>query len=305
MAKGIREIRRRIKSIRATRQITKAMQMVSAVKMRRAQEAALRTRSYVARVMQLLGEIAHRREQYQHPLLSQPSKEGRVLLVLISANRGLAGGLTTNLVRAVEKRLGGHLAGRDVDLVTVGKRGFDAFARSGKEIVADFSAIPDTATFHDIAPMTRFAEQAFSSGRYSTVCVGYMHFVSTLIQKPVVVQVAPLGEELVRLMRELHKDALAHPEASETPDEYLFEPSPQEVLNTLLPQIAELQLFQCVLEAQASEHSARMVAMKNATEAAGDIIDDLQFTANQLRQASITQELAEITTGANALAESA
>jgi len=296
--KGIRDIRRRVRSIRATQQITRAMQMVSAVKMRRAQDAALRTRAYVAQAVRLLGEIAERHEEFRHPLLDA-SDGGKTLLIVVSSNRGLAGGLTSNLVRVVQDLLQGRLAGEEVEIATIGRKAFDALSRARLPVVADFSPIPDTALFRDVSPLSSFAMKAFLGGGYARVLVAYTHFVSTLMQRPVVKQAMPLGKELVAFFSEHHAETAAGHGGGY---EHLFEPSPAEVLAELLPQLAEMQIFQAVLEAQASEHSARMIAMKNATDAAGDIIDDLSFTANQLRQSSITQEIAEITSGVNALA---
>lgn len=301
MPKGVRDIRRRIRSIKATQQITRAMQMVAAVKMRRAQEAALRTRAYVGHVVQLLGEIAERGDVYSHALLHRvgsAERAGKTLVVVISSNRGLAGGLNANLLRAAQDFLTVELDGAEADVVTLGRKAFESLTRGGTNVVADFSPIPDNLTFGDISPLTNFAIKGFMATTYARVFVISTHFVSTLVQKSVVKQVMPLGKSLLDFYARHHADAVAHPERTH---DFLFEPDPQTVLDGLLPQIAEMQIYQSVLEAQASEHSARMVAMKNATEAAGDIIDDLSFTANQLRQSSITQEISEITSGVNAL----
>jgi len=298
MAQGL-DIRRRIKSIKSTRSITKAMQMVSASKMRKAQDQALRTRSYAEKALEILAAVSEKIRHYPHYLLSQP--EGNESLVLvITSNKGLCGSLNTNVIRRTIEFMEEIGPKQTFRFVTLGKKGRDMMTRLSHPVVADFSDIPESLSFTNVVPLMRYIFDDYRLGRYSRVYIAYSHFVSVLNQKPIVKRLLPLGRDLLHSMRELVRNTPVK-EVQEWGYEYLFEPNPAEVLEELLPRMVEMQIFQSYLESYASEQSARMVAMKNATEAAGDLIDDLTLTYNKARQASITQEISEIVGGAEAL----
>lgn len=304
MAKGL-DIRRRIKSVKSTRSITKAMQMVAASKMKKAQEAALRTRSYAEKALEMLATVSSKVVSYSHYLLDK-NEGNRFLILLITSNKGLCGSLNANVIRkALEFITEKEDLGKGKNIfhfVTMGKKGRDTLIRMKQSVVADYSDIGDRMTFLDIAPITRNLLEEYKNNNYQRVYVVYTHFVSVLGQKSVIKRVVPLGKDILDSVREIMNKQETTP--IDESYEYTFEPNPKEVLEYLLPRLVEMQVYQAVLEAQASEHSARMVAMKNATEAAGDLIEDLTLTFNKTRQASITQEISEIVGGVEALKKS-
>lgn len=296
MAKGL-DIRRRIKSIKSTRSITKAMQMVAASKMRRAQEQALRSRSFAQKALEILAAVSEKITDYSHYLL-QKSDGKRFLVVLITSNKGLCGSLNTNAIRKALEFVQERTAeGADFHFITIGKKGRDTLLRFGQKVLADFSDIADSITPLQVLQLTKYLLDEYRMGKFDRVYVVYNHFFSVLNQKPLIKRVVPLGRDLLESLKEIEErysqDAGSY--------DYILEPSPQEVLEELLPRFVEMQIYQSLLEAQASEHSARMVAMKSATEAAGDLIDDLTLTYNKTRQAGITQEIAEIVGAVEAL----
>ncbi len=296
MAKGL-DIRRRIKSVKNTRSITKAMQMVAASKMRRAQETALKTRGYAEKALEILSHVSEKVGLDAHWLLDRPAGS-RTLILLITSNKGLCGSLNANVIR---KTLDHATKNTDAvtDFVTLGKKGRETLLRLKHPVVADYSDVGESLAFADISPLCRYLFNEFRKGRYDKIVVAYTHFVSVLAQKPVVRRLMPLGKDILDALTEV-KGKQAE-KAKEESFEYRFEPSPEAVLSELLPRLLEMQIYQCALESQASEHSARMVAMQNATEAAGELIGDLTLTYNKARQASITQEISEIVGGVEAM----
>lgn len=304
MPQATREIRRRIRSIKNTRQITKAMELVSAAKMRKAVQNVLMTRAYGDLAWQLLQELAKRTDASQHPLLAKRENVKRVGLILVSSNRGLCGGFNHQLVNRVKAYLKHH---RDVeveleaDLMAVGRRGRDLMFRLGEAIVAEFTKADVTTRLEEVTPVARLAMDDYLSGKYDRIVIAYTDFISPITQKPRIKQLLPLVAEPdpylgeARLPGVFQRDLAA--EGHRYNSEYLFEPSPDEVLESLLPRLIEMQLYQALLESDAAEHSARMMAMRNASDAAKDMIDSLTLTYNQARQASITAELADITGG--------
>ncbi len=313
MAKGL-DIRRRIKSIKSTRSITKAMQMVAASKMRKAQEQALKTRSYAEKALEILATVSEKVGDFNHYLLRK-SEGNRYLILVITANKGLCGSLNANTIRkAVEfieskkvpdesEILNPDAKPKDApvfDLITLGKKGRDSLLRLHQNITADFSDIGESLSFLDTAPITKTILEAYREGNYQRVYVVYTHFISVLNQKTVVKRVVPLGKDIMDSLQEVLKE-IGKVHEEDRPYEYLFEPDPGTVLDELLPKFVEIQIYQAILESYASEQSARMVAMKNATEAAGDIIEDLVLNYNKMRQAGITQEILEIVGGSEAL----
>lgn len=278
MSSSPRLIRSRIKSVTGTKKITKAIEMVSAAKMRRSTSATIASRPYATAGGELIVRLAAT-GVHPHPLLATRELK-RTLLVVISSHRGLAGGFNANIIKkAVEAY------GPNTDVVTVGRKGEDALRRLGKPIVASFPILRDVPTALDARPLAAFVIDQFSKAIYDKVLIAYTDFVSAVVQKAQVRTLLPLSVG----------------SAKTAPTEYLFEPTPAAILDFVLPRMVETQIYQTLLESSASEHSARMMAMRNATDAATDMVDDLTFTLNQARQAGITREISEIAAGKAAL----
>jgi F-type H+-transporting ATPase subunit gamma len=280
-----REIRRRIRSIKNTAQITKAMEMVSAVKMRRAQGAAVSGRPYSEQIMALLGGLVGRSDLGElHPLLEARPIE-RSVLIVITADRGLAGALNANTIREAGTILQ-NARPKPVSVVSVGRRGRDWLSRHGVEILADFSGLPDRPTVLDIAPIARLMTDGYAAKQFDQVDIIYSRFQSTTLQRPQVLQLLPI--EPPSSFSRRYAD-------------FVFEPDATEVLGLLLPRFVEVEIYHALLEARASEHSARMVAMHNATQNANEVVQELTLSYNKARQAGITTEILEISSGAGAL----
>ncbi len=276
-----KEIRRRIKSVKNIGQITKAMELVSAAKMRRAQSQALSSRPYATLSSSLLENLLPKIHPRLHPLLKRVIPSGqtpsdRVLVILISSDRGLAGALNTNVINEALEILVREGA-QKVDFITIGKKGFDAIHIAGYRIIAQFPLKDRDVSILDAQPIAQVATEDFLANKYEKIFVVYTHFVSTLNQKASMTQLLPLVKDGPR-----------------DQEDYIFEPSPDLVVEKLINRTIEFKIYQTLVEAAASEHSARMVAMRNANEAAGELIDELQLTYNQTRQAGITRELSEI-----------
>jgi F-type H+-transporting ATPase subunit gamma len=287
-----RDIRRRIKSVKNTAQITKAMQMVASAKMRKAQQAALAGRPYATLMNNVLAAVTEGAGDFTHPLIEVREVKKRAL-VIISTDKGLCGGLNTNLLREATK-----FDKNTTVHVTAGRKASQFVARTKRELAAEFT-YKDNPLFAEARAISRFAQDLFISGKVDHVDVLYTNFVSTLVQKPEVRQLLPIGE-----IKGVEADLHGHGEGAalqQGTTEYLFEPSGGAVLGGLLPHYLNFQVYQFLLEAKASEHSARMVAMKNATDNAKQIIKDLTLEYNKLRQANITRELLEITSAAMAM----
>jgi F-type H+-transporting ATPase subunit gamma len=278
-----RDIRRRINAARNIKQITRAMQFVAASKLRRAQESTLAARPYSEKIDEVLADVAAVLGPEDHPLLADPAGKKR-LLILITTDRGLAGPLNTNTIRFVAREITGESG--DLSVVSVGRKGRDAMRRSRVPIEAHFAGFGDKPTFADVLPLARLITDDFLSGEYGRIDLIYSTFISTLAQRPVMVQLLPIKPA---------EDTEGIPG-----NQFIFEPSPAAVLEQLLPRYVATRLFQAVLEAKASEESSRMVAMKNATENAEELIDDLTLAYNKVRQSNITREMIEIATGARA-----
>jgi F-type H+-transporting ATPase subunit gamma len=280
------DIRRRIKSIRNTAQITKAMQMVAASKMRKAQQHALAGRPYAALMNKVLVSLQQRADPRLHPLL-QVREVKKELVIVISTDKGLAGALNTNLLREAAR----FEAGR-TGYIVVGRKARQFLARTKRELLADFE-LKDAPTFVETKPIAQFATEKFLTREVDKVSVVYTHFINTINQRPRVQTLLPIEHG------ELPKDESAP--ASDPLLGYIFEPTAEGVLEVMLPYYLQYQIFQMILDARASEHSARMVAMKNATDNAHQFIKDLTLEYNKMRQASITTELLEIATAQMAL----
>lgn len=305
MAVSTKTIKRRIKSIGSTKKITKAMEMISAVKMRRAVANAIATRSYARLAWEMLTQIAEKTHDGVHPLLTErPVKN--IGLILITSNRGLAGGFASRLLQKVHEFIestdGG---GEKVDVGTVimltGRQGKRIYHRFGHTVVAEFEKMDLTTRLEEILPMAQLALKEYVVGTYDKILVCYTDFVSPLQQAPKLRQILPFKPEL-RMPEDGRGPADATPAAPPMNGfGFKFEPNPAGVLRDLLPRLVEMQIYQAVLESDASEHSARMMAMRSASDAARDMIQELNYSYNKARQAAITQEISEIVGGAAAL----
>jgi len=287
-----RDIRRRIKSVKNTAQITKAMQMVASAKMRKAQQLALAGRPYAALLNKVLAHATAGAGDFTHALLEQRPVKKRAV-VLISTDKGLCGALNTNLLREAQKF--------DKDstvFVCAGRKAAQWAARTKRNIAAEFT-YKDNPQFNEARAISKFVQEMFIKGEVDEVVVLYTNFISTLTQKPEVRPMLPIVE-----IKAVNPSVAGESERLElevgTVD-YLFEPSAAEVLGELLPRALNFEVFQFLLEAKASEHSSRMVAMKNATDNAKQLIKSLTLEYNKLRQANITKELLEITTAQMAM----
>ncbi len=278
-----REIRRRIGAVRNIKQITRAQQFVAASKLKRAQDSTLAARPYSEKLDEVIADLASVLGEEEHPLFAVRDG-GTRLFILITTDRGLAGPLNTNTIRFAARAITEHPG--DLKVVTVGRKGRDAMRRARVPLEAHFPGFGDRPTFADVLPLARLVTEDFISGTYSQVDVLYSRFVSTLVQRPQLDQLLPIRPS---------EDTVGIPGR-----QFLFEPRPSQVLEQMLPRYVATRLFQAVLEAKASEESSRMVAMKNATENADELIDDYTLAYNKVRQANITREMIEIATGANA-----
>lgn len=283
---NIRLIRRRIKGIQSTAKITRAMEMIATSKMRKAQERGLAGRPYAQKIMQVMADLAALRQEGEemHPLL-QVRPVNKIGVLHITPDRGLCGGLNTNLNR----RTSGFILEQEVpvSLVVVGRKGRDFMRRYKREIRAEFTNLGDRPSWLDTLPISRIIIDDYTSGEIDRVYIVYPQFISTMAQKPIVQQILPVEPAEIPTAQNV---------------DYIYEPGPAEVLGQLLPRFVEMQVYHAILESIASEQSARMVAMRNATESAKELIEELTLMYNKARQEMITKELLDITGGAAALA---
>jgi F-type H+-transporting ATPase subunit gamma len=281
-----KDIRRRIKSIRNIGQLTKAMQMVAASKMRKAQNVALAGRPYSTLMNRVLVSLQQRTDSKLHPLL-QIREVKKELVVVISTDKGLAGALNTNLLREAA-----NFDPNKTSYVVSGRKARQFLARTRRDLMADFE-LKDAPSFSETKEIAKFCIEKFLSGEVDKVSVLFSHFINTVNQKPVVRTLLPISSfELPQGPT----DGATPQDSTDPMIGYLFEPTPEGVLDVMLPYYLHYQVFQMILDARASEHSARMVAMKNATDNAQQFIKDLTLEYNKMRQASITTELLEIST---------
>lgn len=310
MAAG-KEIRGKIKSVENTKKITKAMELVAAAKMRRAVAAALRTRAYAKLAWEMVDALQGSLTEELHPLLRrsagasedwgtppQRKADVRTLYIMIASDRGLCGGFHAALFREALRECGARAPNvfAQAAWVTMGKKAEQFIRRQGGNLIASFANAAVAPTLVELRPLARIAMDAFVGGTVDEVRVVYTDFISSLRQAPRVQVLLPLQR-----MRGMGADTEVTPPTGTGVTEVLFEPNPVIVLNQVLPRLVELQVYQCVLETGASEHSARMLAMRNASDAAREMIDDLTLTLNQARQSLITREIAEISAGRAAL----
>ena len=288
-----RDIRRRIKSVKNTAQITKAMQLVAAAKMKKAQDQASSGRAYAELMNKILVSLKERAEEGVHPYFSE-GKGDKTLVVVIATDKGLCGALNTNLLK---KLVSTQIEG-EVEYVTIGRKASQGLARLRKTLIADFP-IKDPAKFAEVRVVGKFIQEKFLSGEYKSVLVAFNNFINTVTQVPSIEQVLPVNPVTLGGKRGFDETP-GEINAAELP-QYSFEPDASVVFETVLPQYVNGTLYQMLLEARASEHSSRMVAMKNATDNAKQMLKDLSLEYNKLRQAAITNELLEITTAKMAL----
>jgi F-type H+-transporting ATPase subunit gamma len=278
-----RDIRRRIGAVGKIKQITRAMQFVAASKLRRAQDATLSARPYSQALDEVIADVAVVLGKESHPLLGAGTAGGRRLIVLITTDRGLAGPLNTNTIRFAARAITEHEG--DLAVVTVGRKGRDAMRRARVPLEAHFTGFGDRPTFADVLPLARLISDDFLAGKTARTDIVYSHFVSTLTQRPTLVQLLPVVPD---------------EETGVPGNQFILEPDATRLLEQLVPRYVATRLFQAVLESKASEESSRMVAMRNATDNADELIQDYTLAYNKVRQANITREMIEIATGAQA-----
>lgn len=283
---NIRMIRRRIRGIQSTAKITKAMEMIATSKMRRAQERGLAGRPYAEKIHQVIADLAALPEagRVLHPLL-QRRPISKIAVVHITPDRGLCGGLHASLNRRTASFILEQTV--PVTLVIVGRKGLDFMRRRHRDIHAEFTNLGDRPGFLDTLPISRIIIDDYTSGAIDAVYLVYAQFISTMVQRPILQQILPVEPAAIEVARNV---------------DYIYEPGPDIVLGGLLPRFVEMQVYHAILESIASEQSARMVAMRNATDSANELIQDLTLMYHKARQESITKELLDITGGAAALA---
>ena len=296
---GTKEIKRRIKSVKNTKKITKAMELVAASKMRRAVAQALSSRLYAGYSWELLTSLSSKIEDTTHPFFT-PREEGRTLLVLITSNGSLCGGYNSQIIKKAVGAIRG-IHPDMVDIIAVGKKGDDAMRRLSQNILATFTELPAVLNLAAVRPLSTLLAEEFKKDTYKEVYVAYTDFISALSQKPNIKKLLPISkQELKEVIQSIEDDARPKEKSvtatqNETP--YLIEGDINALIESLAEKLVRMQIYQMLLESGASEQSARMVAMKNASEAAGEMIDDLTLVFNKARQANITQEISEISAG--------
>ena len=285
---GSKEIRNKIKSVQNTRKITKAMEMVAASKMRKAQERMRATRPYGEKIRNVAAHISHANPEYRHPFLVDRNDSKRIGIVIITTDKGLCGGLNTNVQRlALNKLKEWEAQGEKFEVCAIGNKGLGFMQRLGATVVASATQLGDRAQLEKIIGPVKVMLDAYTEGRFDRLMVFYTRFLNTMKQEPVMEQLLPLTGE-----------RLGAPEGTW---DYIYEPDPKMVLDEALTRYIEAILLQALSENMASEQSARMVAMKAASDNAGSVIDELTLIYNKSRQAAITKELSEIVSGAAAV----
>lgn len=292
----LREIRRRIKSVKNTAQITKAMELVATSKMRRAQERVLASRPYTEKMHAVLSDLSRNAlatGAVMHPLLT-PRTTGKVCLLFLTSDRGLCGGFNTNIIRhALDFIDQTKREGHEVAVAPVGKRGYDFMIKTHEKVLGEFVDLPDKPTIHEhVAPIVNLVTHGYLDGEFRSVHLAYSQFISTMTQRPITVPLLPVEQKSL---------AGIQGEDGQATLDYIFEPNASAILDRLLPRYLEVQVYQAILESIASEQSARMVAMRAATDNANEIIDTLTLTYHKVRQSAITAELIDIATSAAAI----
>ncbi len=322
MPAGTKEIQRRIKSIKNTRKITRAMEMVAAAKMKKEIDYVLGVREYAHAAWAVLTNLTRAFEKYKHGLL-EVREVKKILVVLVTSNRGLCGAYNAQVIkklmtqvnnpellkinRVKNRRINSSVPSDKInfDFLAVGKKGFQYLNSRDKSVIAEFEDLNYTPTPNAIRPLAKIVMDDYIEGKYDKVVVAYTDFKNSLIQEPKLRQLLPISKDDIEKQIDEMGNNMKKPddlEMEKTPEvDHKVEPKPAEVLSELLPKLVEMQLYHAVLESNASRESARMMAMKNASDAAKDMMEQLEYTYNQIRQTNITQEIAEITSGRVAL----
>ena len=284
------DIRRRIRAVKSTQQITKAMKMISASKLRRAQERVMGARPFARQMARVLNSLASRVDPSTHPLLAEPAPraDAKILLIVVTADKGLCGGFNTNIIKAAGGFIAGT-AGSGVILGLVGRKGRDFFRRRGFEVRIEEIGIFQRVRYADAQRIARAAIEEFVSGRATKVVIVYNEFKSVMQQRVATEQLLPIPKSTVDSRQSSVENAGV---------DYLYEPAPEKIFADLLPRHIEIQIYRALLESAAAEHAARMTAMDAATKNSGEIIDSLTLYMNKVRQAAITREIIEVVSGA-------
>ncbi|AAU29028.1 TPA: F0F1 ATP synthase subunit gamma [Legionella pneumophila] len=286
---GAKEIRSKISSINKTRKITRAMEMVAASKMRKTQERMRASKPYANKIYEVIKHIARAASEYRHPFMSEREIK-RIGIIVVTTDRGLCGGLNSNLFRETIRTIRNWQEhGKEVDIAVIGRKGQAFFRRVGGNILGSIDHLGDTPSINDFIGVVKIMLDAYYNGTIDSLHIVYNEFINTMTQKPFVKQLLPLPKS------EEDKKTLGHHW------DYIYEPEAKELLDEILERYIELQVYQAVVENIACEQAAKMIAMKSATDNAGDLIKEFQLAYNKARQAAITQELAEIVGGAAAL----
>ena len=293
---GSKEIRTKIKSVQNTRKITKAMEMVAASKMRRAQERMRAARPYGEKIRNVAAHISHANPEYRHPFLLERDTVKRVGIIVITADKGLCGGLNTNVLRlALGKVRDWEAAGEEIEACAIGNKGLGFLQRLGVNVVAQVIGLGDRPNMEKLIGALKVMLDGYMADRFDRLLIFYTRFINTMKQEPVMEQLLPLSAAHI---------AISPESGAATPTgtwDYIYEPDAAIVLNQVLTRYVEALIYQAVAENMSSEQSARMVAMKSASDNAGSVIDELTLIYNKSRQASITKELSEIVGGAAAV----
>lgn len=295
-----RDIRRRIKGVKSTGKITRAMEMISAVKMRKAVQSVLAIRPYAKSVIELLSQLSVATKEDSHPLLAIREVK-RELYVVITSNRGLCGAFNAQIVKHLRQILKEDV-NREQVFITIGKKGESALRRFGKEIIASFPDVVGTPTVEGMRAISKIVIEEFESKRVDRVVMVYTDYISVMVQEVKVRGLLPVAiKDTKKALNEMQPTTDSQQRTTEEKKsvqaEYVIEPSPKKVLWRMIPRLIEMELYHAILESNASQESSRMLAMRNATDAAKDMVSDLTLAYNQIRQGKITQEIAELSAG--------
>jgi F-type H+-transporting ATPase subunit gamma len=298
---ALKQIKNKIVSTKKTGQVTKAMESVSAVKMRKAQQLALNSRPYIRAALRVLSRIANTADGLAHQL-AQPTGGDKTLAVIVTSDKGLAGSVNSAVLKQVDVLMQTE---SHVEAICIGRKAIDAMRREGVTVIGDYQNLADDIKLGDVAEIANTLTTAYATNHYKKVVVIYQNFLSTFEQEPTTRQVLPIDPGELHYMRTGIAPTKGHfsdqQEAPDEPTDYLVEPSAEAVLNELIPQLVEIMVYHAILESKACEHSARMVAMKNATDKSKEVAKALTLVYNKERQAAITAEVSEITGGIEAM----
>jgi F-type H+-transporting ATPase subunit gamma len=302
---SLRDIRNRINSVENTQQVTRAMKMVAAAKLRRAQERIFQTRPYAFKLGEMISHLKHQVDPSAHPLFVPHEEVEAALVIVITADRGLAGAFNSNVIKRatqfIEEEYADLQEAGNLYLICVGRKGHEHFKKRGYQLLGDYRGVFNDLTFEDAQDITRRAVGGYTDGRWDEVRVVYNEFKNTISQNRIVEPFLPVPEE--QFMTPVMETEIEHRAelSAAYADDYLFEPSAEAILEEMLPRYLNYQIWRALLESNAAEQGARMVAMDNATSNAEDLLRDLRLEYNRARQSAITKEILEITSGADAL----